>query len=544
MSVAPEVTTQRQRSGWILLAAVACFIALAAPFFGQQVYVADDLGAFHLPVRDFYSKQLSSGEPFDWMPSLYGGFYVAAEGQLGGYHPWHWFLYRTLPLGAAFDIELLSSYPFLFAGTYLFFRRLVGRRDAALFGAMAFTFGGFCLLHFVHPNAIAVVAHLPWLLWAIDVAMTTTHRKVRLEAELGIGLLTASQLLLGYPQYVWLSLLAEAAFVVWRLWGGEVRRREAAWIAFAVACGVLMGAVQWMPTWHLLHESVRQAPSAEFANTGSMHLLNLVQLLAPYLFDTRVVGQNTHELGLYIGAVPMVLCCWLIAMRRQWGPYRYLIHGLLIGTLLATLLAAGEHGGLYRLQAWVPLANRFRFPCRAIVLVQLCLAALAAVSAAMLFARRDAGETAEPRSKRALVWVALLAISLAIVGPLAWPAHVASWPLVWVGPVLIAFAALLIRMTEKGLPGMAVLLIALTAADLSVYGLSYSVCGRTAELHDYVASSALPPGNRFPARVAVPPVYGKPRTGDRMLLAGVSRVDGYAGLEPAKRLGLCRAIRT
>ena len=100
------------------------------------------------------------------MPSLYGGFYVAGEGQLGGYHPWHWLLYRTLPLGAAFDIELLASYPLLFAGTFLLLSRLIGRRDAALVGAMAFTFGGFGLLHFVHPNAIAVVAHLPWLLWA------------------------------------------------------------------------------------------------------------------------------------------------------------------------------------------------------------------------------------------------------------------------------------------------------------------------------------------------------------------------------------------
>jgi len=36
--------------------------------------------------------------------------------------------------------------------------------------------------------------------------------------------------------------------------------------------------------------------------------------------------------------------------------------------------------------------------------------------------------------------------------------------------------------------------------------------------------------------VAAPDGSGRLRTGDRMLLAGASRVDGYAGLEPAKRL--------
>ncbi len=209
-------------SAWILLAALVCFAVLAAPFFGGRVYVADDLGEFHLPLRSFYSRQLERGEPFDWMPTLYGGFYVTGEGQLGGYHPWHLLLYRYLPLGAAFDIELLASYPLLFAGTYFLLRRLVGRRDAALLGALAFTFGGFNLLHFVHPNAVAIVAHLPWLLLTIDVTLSTASAGARATALLCTGLLTASQLLLGYPQFVWFSLLAELAFVGWR---GAARKR-------------------------------------------------------------------------------------------------------------------------------------------------------------------------------------------------------------------------------------------------------------------------------------------------------------------------------
>ena len=56
----------------------------------------------------------------------------------------------------------------MFAGMWLLLRRRQIEPPAALFGAMAFTFCGFNLLHFVHVNAIAVVAHLPWLLYAID----------------------------------------------------------------------------------------------------------------------------------------------------------------------------------------------------------------------------------------------------------------------------------------------------------------------------------------------------------------------------------------
>jgi Bacterial membrane protein YfhO len=527
------VASQRWLSAWILLAAAACFTALAAPFFAGRVYVRDDLGEFHLPVRSFYAEQLARGEPFDWMPSLFGGFYIAAEGQLGAYHPWHLLLYRFLPLGAAFDVELLASYPFLFAGTYLFFRRLVSRRDAALLGALAFTFGGFNLLHFVHPNAIGVVAHLPWLLLAIDVALSATGVLRRAAAELGLGLLTASQLLLGYPQYVWFSLLAEGAFVAWRVAGNRIPLSRLATIALAVSLGAAAGAIQWLPTLHLLGTSTRQSSDTAFAASGSLHPLNLVQLLAPYLFEKRVVGQNTHELGLYVGAVPIVLCIWLLAHRRAWGRYRPLVRALIVFGGLALLLAAGEFGGLYRLQSLVPIVNRFRFPCRAIVLFELAIAAGAAVAAAILLERKGE-KNGKPRD-RALLAAFLASVVLAIAGPIAWPSFVARGLLVWTGPLLVGAAAGLVALTERGVRGAAILLVLFTAVDLGVYGLSYSVFGRTANLKEFSAVANLPPGENNP-RVAAPDEPGGPRVGNRMLLGGVSRIDGYAGLEPAKKL--------
>ncbi len=529
---------ERHVAGWAALAAVLCFAVLCGPFFARRVYVADDLGEFHLPVRNFYAQQLARGDAFDWMPSLYGGFYIAGEGQLGAYHPWHLFLYRFLPLGAAFDIELLASYPLLFLGTYLLLQRLVARRDAALLGALVFTFGGFNLLHFVHPNAIAIVAHLPWMLLAADVALATPSRRRRAWAESALALLVASQLLLGYPQYVWFSLLAGVALIAWRMVLGQARRARLVSIGVAVTLGAMIGAVQWLPTWHVLGESVRQTADPGFANTGSLHPLNLVQLFAPYLFQTRVVGQNTHELGLYAGAVSTVLCLWLLSRRREWGRYRPLVRGLLVFCALALLLAAGEYGGLYRLQSLVPLANRFRFPCRAIVLVQLGMAGLTAVAAVLLFetaiqARRGAHTT--DRDDRVL-WLAVLAsVALALSGPLVWPQYVASPLLVWSGPLLVGLAALLVALVERGVRGAAVALVLFAATDLSAYGMSYAVYGRTAGLHEYVADVALPPDTVRPRAAAPAPAKG-PRVGDRMLLAGVTRVDGYAGLEPAKQL--------
>ena len=204
--------SERDLFAWSLLAAVILLSLLAMPFFAGGLYTADDLGKFHLPARAFYAEQLAHGESFDWMPDVYSGFYLTGEGQVGTYHPLHRFLYRFLPLHAALGWEYLCSYPLMLAGMYFLLRRRLRRQDAAMVGSLAFTFSSFNLLHFVHPNAVAAVAHIPWLLAMIDIVMVDAKRwKVAL-AQAFLALLTGSQILLGCPQYVWFSLLAETRF--------------------------------------------------------------------------------------------------------------------------------------------------------------------------------------------------------------------------------------------------------------------------------------------------------------------------------------------
>jgi hypothetical protein len=524
----------RHFRAWICLAALLGFAALATPFFLGRVYVADDLGEFHLPVRNFYSDQLARGEPYDWMPGLFGGFDVTAEGQLGAYHPLHQLLYRALPLGAAFDLELLVSYPLMFVGLTLFLRRWLNQSSAACFGALAFTFCGFNLLHFVHPNAVAIVAHIPWLLFAVEVALADPRAGARAAAELAIGLLTASQLLLGYPQYVWFSLLIVTAYALWRLIALRAGWRRTALLSLCVLLGVAAAGIQVLPTFAAVHDSVRHEYDPTFANSGSLHPLNLVQLVAPYLFKTRVVGQNTHELGLYAGAVPFALCVWLLTQRRRWGRLAPLIWAAFIFGGLACMLAMGEFGLLYRWQQYMPLANRFRFPCRALLLVQLCTAVNAAAAITILMQPRDRSSSASS-VRWPLVAVVLLSVALAIIAPAAWPGRVADVALVICGPAFMAAAVLLVVSADRGARWSFAALVLATVVDLGCYGMSYSVYGRTADLNDYVAGIALPPSGRD-LRVAVNEDGTGLRAGDRMLLAGLKRIDGYAGLEPARQL--------
>jgi hypothetical protein len=270
---------------------------LALPLFLGQVYTDDDLGHYHLPIRFFYAQSLAVGDSFAWFPNLLNGFYIHGEGQAGMYHPLHLLLYSTLPLATAFNLELLLSYLCMLVGTFLLIQRWGIQRDAAMFGALVFAFSGFNLLHYLHLNAVAIIAHIPWLLLALDGVMCRPdHRQVVL-AKLGVALLTASQLLLGYPQYVWFSSLVEILYLGFLSPSWESGWRVL-WLGEAKFLGVLGGSVQLLPTWDVLAHSVRQEPSLMFRYSYSLHPANLVQLGAPYLFKGRVWQGSTHEYGL------------------------------------------------------------------------------------------------------------------------------------------------------------------------------------------------------------------------------------------------------
>ena len=527
--------------------------------------------------RAFYAQQLARGEPFDWMPGIFAGFYLTGQGQAGTYHPLHWLLYRFLPLRAALGWEYLGSYPILAAGMWVLLWRRLGRRDAAMFGSLAFTFSSFSLLHFSQPNAVAAAAHLPWLLALIDVILVDARRSRVAAAQMMLALATGSQILLGCPQYVWFSLLAEIGYIVFLLRtrcylprGGcetMLSCRECVGcyhhplprVIIAKGLGLLVGAVQLVPTLDaLLHSSnacstAGAAAAAGFA--GSLDPINLVQLVAPYLPAQRVFGGST-ELGLYLGAVPLLLAVCALAWHRKLSGLGPLVWGAAGFGATALLLAMANSIPLLQSHGGLPGTTWLRFPCRYSVLFQFSVAVLAAMGFLLVNQRAQlARQSGQPLSRTLVgelwrefepLWAVVLAgIAVAGVGVvLQGKPAVGYLPGVLAGPLFLATATVLIIAAAKGVRGAMVGLVLLTAADLGCYGLSFALAERTDLLQAALRSGAHPPaeialpdgaGHRIFAPQAPAAAPNEP-VGNQMTLAGWSRLDGYAEWEPGRRL--------
>lgn len=548
--VGSSTAADRRLFAWVVAACATLLLIMAWPMLLGRVWVADDLGEYHLPLRQFYSQQLAAGEPFDWLPSLFSGYYLTGEGQAGTYHPLHLLLYRVLPLGLAFDLELWLSYPVMLVGGYLLLRRWRLARDAALLGSAAFTFSGFNLLHFIHPNGVSLVAHWPWMLWALDWALVDRSNGAEgakaspAWAWALISLNLGSQLLVGYPQYVWLGMLIALPYAAVCLKDSAAPRTgRVVALILSATIGVLIGAVQLVPTIDALADSNRQTVDEAFSTSGSLHPLNLLQLIEPYLFATRVVGQNTHELGLYLGAVPLILAIWLVSHRPLWGNCRPLIVGALWTIVIALVLAFGEYG-IGALQHWLPVVGKFRFPCRAIVLVYGAVALLAAIAWQRLF---DTSSNERPRIAKVAWIVCLASAAVALIASLVWIDFIAGWMIAVMGPLGFAAAALAFTAADRRWRVAPLLLVLITLLDLGVYGLSYAVFD-TDQLAHFARDQNMPRNaerpivaqpideNMAPAPRGAALQSAGPLAGNRVLLAGFRRADGYAGLVPRRQL--------
>lgn len=513
---------------------VSAVALVGLPMFTRAVYVGGDTLTLHLPLRSFYARSLAAGTDPTWCPHLFCGFDLHGEGQQGLFHPLHWLLFRWLALDLAFNAELALSYLVLVAGTYALFRVWDLPRAAAVFGAFTFAFSAATVTHYIHINVMTVTAHLPWLLVCCQLLRVQSDRRVCLAACVAIALLTASQALLGHPQYLWISTLAESLMIGW-LALHERTARPALLYGMAKAIGLLLGGVQLIPTAvYALHSTRAQATPAEMA-LGSLHPLNVIQWVFPYaLIGRSVPDRQGFSEAMYLGVVPIVLLCWLAARRNIPVLHRPVLQRAALLVLVGSVLALGEYSPLYSLISRLPVLGQFRGPGRYILLADLGLAAASAVAFAALQA--SAAGTRAVRVAAALALAAAFGV-VAVKGYAgAQPGFrlgrsLAGWPRVLIGPGWLLGSLALLDPATRGRRLALTGLVLLHLCDLLAYDLTFMWDGepRLVRLSQIPRLLPLPPGS---ASWRVQPAF----TSNAVVLLGAREYLGYVALYPSKVL--------
>jgi hypothetical protein len=376
------------QSGWGRgdLVALLVWTAAIVIFFWDAVSLRGalfffDITEINYPYRAFFAEELRAGRFSRWFPGLYCGLPLFSESQAGYLHPFKYLLYPWLATWQAFNLDTVLSVWLAGAGTYLWLRRHVGYA-AALTGGAVFGLGGFVWAHLIHTSMINALASVPFVVWGLESSWSSARWR---GAVLG-GLALACQVFAGHLQDAVLTALLVMLYGLYRAAteSGSAQRIRALGVTLAlVVVGVLVSAVQWVPSKELLDRS----PRARGLSWGDLTFASWHPELVPTLvvreaYGTR--GRNTdwmngyypyHEMDVYMGLTAMALAVIGAggpARRDRWTNFWV----LLIGT--GGVLMLGRFTFLFDYANRLPILGSAREPVRFHLWVSLAVAALAA----------------------------------------------------------------------------------------------------------------------------------------------------------------------
>jgi hypothetical protein len=385
ISLAQALELRNRTQHWIVLlgdtaliaVAVIAFVAGAIGFGDSSVELQSyDYRALFSYQMDFFRAALLDGRLPLWNPHIFGGSPFLANPQTAVFYPTS-LLFLWLPQSQALSAELTIHLIFAAAGTYALARFGLGTsRGSAILAGLVFAACGamFSRVLFGHRLLIMAAAYIPMLVFVIDRAV----ERVGLWPWLG-GLLLAMQILSGGLPAVWLGLLfigllRVSHIVSQRPMEWRDGRRDLIVLATVVIAGISLAAVQLIPSTQFAELSNRPEHNYAYVSFGSYD----PKFLPTFLWRSDLANSPDwwwiHYS--YIGFIPVVLAgIALIGGFRE----RPVIMLASVGVIIFLYMLGSNSFLLPVLFKYVPTFDLFRHPSRALIVIHLIIALLAAV---------------------------------------------------------------------------------------------------------------------------------------------------------------------
>ncbi|MEP6568947.1 MAG: YfhO family protein [Acidobacteriota bacterium] len=362
---------------------------------GNLIISPDDGVIFNIPMRVLVANLIHSGSVPLWNPYMFAGMPLFGAAQAGVLFPLNWF-YLIFSAPVATNLMMLSTYMLAALGAFLYARRSGASIAGAALTSLVWQWSAFMVAKVGQTNVVQTAALLPWVLWAVDrYGMSGKRRDGVLLAAL-----VAVQIFAGHQQTFAYSFLLAAVYAVVMARASSGRERSAHLRSLVLlSAGVVLAAVQILPTIELLRNSLRATASYDFFSSFSMPPRFVLTLFAPYimgggtgqLFRAPYIGPAfVGEYIVYVGAATIMLALAGLLLKpdtrtRFWTAVVIVCLALAVGRFLP--LQA------YKLVYYIPVLNLFRVPARHLMEVEFALAVLAGRGLTAVTSLSTAGES-------------------------------------------------------------------------------------------------------------------------------------------------------
>jgi hypothetical protein len=395
-----DIAAPRLAGLWSALVYALATLWLGAPALTGQflINIRSDQYLAGYAFREFAANALRTTGAFPmWNPYIYGGLpYVAAmHGDI--FYP-TFLLRMIMPTDVAMTVGFMLHIFLAGLFTYYFLRAWGLGFYPALIGGLVYMMGG-PIASYVspgHDGKLFVSALTPLALWMLIRGI----RDGRVYA-FGVFALTVGLAVLSpHPQLLQYLLLLSGVFALWLAFfaneSGSTLPRTTGIArlgisAAAVAVGMLMGAVQYLPVMEYVPWSPRAGGKGyDYATTYSFPLEELINTYVPQfsgILDAYWGRNGIHLHSEYLGVSVLILATLgfgavRLARRRTFARFW-------LGTMLIALLwALGNSTPFFHLiYAIVPGTKFFRAPSTIIYIVAFAIAIFAALGVERVLAR-------------------------------------------------------------------------------------------------------------------------------------------------------------
>jgi hypothetical protein len=334
----------------------------------------EDVALLEYPYRFFTRMAFFQFEFPHWNPFTFGGmpFFATNAGVL---YPVN-FLLTLLPVSDAAFWRLLQTaivFHVLIAGVCMFaYLRFKERPNAvALFGAIAFMFGGAIITRLIHSSILYIIAWLPLLLMLLEKGV----REIKPRHTVAGGLILGAVMQAGHAQvmfYAIIFMLTYAASFIVQSKDKKIKRVIAASCFFAVAAGLCL--VQYLPMFEMGGQTARIQYTIQDASVGSLQFVQLLTALMPKVFGAYTGSENVPafwledafrhgyynywETGFYFGVSTLILAFFIFRKIKTCRSVQFASAWI----FFSFLIALGGNFFFYKLlfSLGIPGFNSFR----------------------------------------------------------------------------------------------------------------------------------------------------------------------------------------
>lgn len=338
--------------GW-LLGCVAFYTLVIIAYFSRGLARGDLLASED--ARSEYFPQFTY--PYSsWTRLLFSGYPLFADPQNMSFLP-----ARVLfsPFGA-WNIFVLSAYVIAACCACAYAYELTRDRRAALAAGLIYGATGHMLRNFTLVPMVQSMAWAPLVFWALERLVRNASTRASVIGAVAL----ASTCLGGYGQIAAYTGAMTVAYAAMGLFRAAHRVRYLSHAALLFGLGVLLSAVQWLPTLELALQSRRTHMTYEEAVGWGWTFIQSAELLMSRVFlgpwsaaslypGCGVAGDADHA---YFGLMPLILAAsgaWL--MKRSAVTWFWCVVGL-----FSLALAFGDNTPVARWAHAIPPYSLFR----------------------------------------------------------------------------------------------------------------------------------------------------------------------------------------